>query len=714
LAALVFEFAPLVLEIAHALDEGVQPGARLARLGLPVLGLRLQGGKFLGDAGGARACGLDLAALSLPLAGQLGLAAMGLVELALDLVARPLDLRRLHAQGIQPAAGILDQGMPLLDLRLQGADLALAGQHAEPIALGTPDPRPAVPQPFAGRGDHRLAGRKRAGTLLRLRQIGRGEDMREQGHGRRRAAHVGGKRVRRGGRGGVRRRKQADVGLVQSGQGGKQAGQIIDQHTVEQAGQHGLDRPFPLGIDGERRAEPPRMRQTMRGEPGAGRPFVLAQGRVLQGLERSQPAARGFQLPARLVKTRLTLPRRLLHAGKLVLVCLEPLGQELDPCALGVVFLEQLSGGLIQRGEIDGLLLGGQRLATAGKIQQLAVQIIQPRALDLGGAAGLAGGAGMGFPALLPVGEPRLGFALGLRGVVLALREGFQPRLALGQFAAQALQPRLVVRDVREEPGPLALGLGLGAFQPLRGLAMVTRLLLDPGEFGADLVDLGLRGVELIARLHVAFAHRLEFRLHLPLGGHAFFDAKLGRRQALRRRFVLTLQDAVFQRAQFRLLAQLFFLERFPALGRARLAVQVFQLLVDLVAHVLDAFEILARGLDPAFRLLAPLLVFGDAGGFFQMRAQLLRVGFDDLADHALLDDRIAARPEARAEKEVGDVATAAARAIQEIHRLAVAADLTLDRDFGVFGVFALDRAVGIVEDEFHRRLPHRLARAGT
>ena len=69
------------------------------------------------------------------------------------------------------------------------------------------------------------------------------------------------------------------------------------------------------------------------------------------------------------------------------------------------------------------------------------------------------------------------------------------------------------------------------------------------------------------------------------------------------------------------------------------------QLLVDLVAHVAHALEVLARVLDPVLGLLAALLVLGDAGGFLQEAPQLFGLRLDESRDHALLDDRVAARP---------------------------------------------------------------------
>src|SRR5690606_23408956 len=146
-------------------------------------------------------------------------------------------------------------------------------------------------------------------------------------------------------------------------------------------------------------------------------------------------------------------------------------------------------------------------------------------------------------------------------------------------------------------------------------------------------------------------------------------------------------------------------------LGLARLAAQVFELLVDLLAQVVEAIQVLAGVADAGLGLLAALLVLGDAGGLLQVDAQVLGPGLDDLADHALLDDRVAARAQAGAEEESGDVATAAAGAVEVVVALAVAADGALDRDLVEARVLAADGAVAVVEDQLDRGLADRLAR---
>ncbi|KAG1395420.1 hypothetical protein G6F59_014006 [Rhizopus arrhizus] len=116
---------------------------------------------------------------------------------------------------------------------------------------------------------------------------------------------------------------------------------------------------------------------------------------------------------------------------------------------------------------------------------------------------------------------------------------------------------------------------------------------------------------------------------------------------------------------------------------------------------------------DAGLGFLAALLVLGDAGRLFQVHAQVFRARLDDLADHALLDDRVAARAQAGAEEQVGDVAATALGAVEIVVAGAVAADRALDRDFVERGVFAGNRMVGVVEDQLDGGLRDRLAGVG-
>ncbi len=134
-----------------------------------------------------------------------------------------------------------------------------------------------------------------------------------------------------------------------------------------------------------------------------------------------------------------------------------------------------------------------------------------------------------------------------------------------------------------------------------------------------------------------------------------------------------TIQFAPAHRLQLRLELPLLLPERLKALGRLRLTVQPLQLTLQLFAQVGKTGEILLGAADAILGLAPPLLVLGDAGGFLDVVPQILRTRLDQLGDHSLLDDRIAARAEAGTEEDVGDVAPAALGAVEKISVLAFA-----------------------------------------
>jgi hypothetical protein len=168
------------------------------------------------------------------------------------------------------------------------------------------------------------------------------------------------------------------------------------------------------------------------------------------------------------------------------------------------------------------------------------------------------------------------------------------------------------------------------------------------------------------------------------------------------------------QRVQFRRGFAFLFLQFAIALGGTGLALQMVELPRQFLAHVVQPFEVLFGVPYPRFRFAAALFVLRNAGRLFEIDAQVFRLRFDELADHALLDDRVAARTEPGAEEDVHDVAATTLRAVEEVGRLRVAGDLAADGDLRVFGVFAADAAVGVVEREFDAgeggRLPRRRA----
>ena len=119
--------------------------------------------------------------------------------------------------------------------------------------------------------------------------------------------------------------------------------------------------------------------------------------------------------------------------------------------------------------------------------------------------------------------------------------------------------------------------------------------------------------------------------------------------------------------------------------------------------QVADLLKIVARTGQRRFGFAATILVLAHAGGFFQIHAQLLRLGLDEVADHALADDRIGAGPQAGAHEDVLHVSAAHLLIVDEVRIAAVARDDALDGKLRIAPPGPLDRAVGVVEHQFDR-----------
>src|SRR5581483_1716169 len=151
--------------------------------------------------------------------------------------------------------------------------------------------------------------------------------------------------------------------------------------------------------------------------------------------------------------------------------------------------------------------------------------------------------------------------------------------------------------------------------------------------------------------------------------------------------------------------------ERLVAPRGGGLALQMANLFLDLVAHVLQTLEILARLMDTALRLLATLLVTRDACGLFDEGPHVVGLRLDHAGNHALLDDRVAAGAQAGAEEQVGDVLAAATGGVDEVAGRAIARDLAFQGNLVVVGVDAPDLAVRVVEHQLDGGAAYGLAR---
>src|SRR5919197_6725142 len=515
-----------------------------------------------------------------------------------------------------------------------------------------------------------------------------------------------GERQTRGRRGGgiARSFEEARLGGRTLGKGGIDGAGL---QRMEPLAQHGLDRGFPTGVDAQL------LPQLGSGcEPMALQP--LAQRRVALRLsldlaQRSELRLRGGMLALGdadgFRRLRGCLLQRFAFGLQRFKRAPRGLKRTVD---LGDALFQLSQGARIRLGKrlpfrSDALAALSQRLGGALKVRAVRLLEREP-ALGLHELA-----AGLGEP-LLRCAEGLLG--LGQARVLLA-ELLLRLRYALPRSAGTG-SPH--VQRLGELRALLAPGAKLRA--PLATLALESRprvlgvpqLRLVARHFGVRRVERGLRRIHCIAGLIVRGASRFQPRLERArlrvLGFQLIRDARDFRRVAL----ALGAGVAPAQIPQKMLLQLQVALQLLVACRHLRLRIELLDLEPELKPYVGNARQVLARISKPRLRLAPALLVFRYSRGLLEEHAQLSGFCLDDARDHALLDDRVGARAEARAEEHVGDVTPAHVRAVDVVARLAVALEHALHRDLGVLRPLAGGAAERIVEGELYRGSGERRA----
>src|SRR6266567_2912083 len=137
--------------------------------------------------------------------------------------------------------------------------------------------------------------------------------------------------------------------------------------------------------------------------------------------------------------------------------------------------------------------------------------------------------------------------------------------------------------------------------------------------------------------------------------------------------------------------------------GNLGLRLKLRELVGEFGPDVFDPRQVAAGILQPVFGLLAPLLILRYAGGLFEEDAQVLRFGLDHARDGSLFQDRVRARAQAGAEKEVVDVSAADRDVVDVVGRVAVTRQYALDRELGIAAPLPADAALAVVEEELDR-----------
>ena len=415
----------------------------------------------------------------------------------------------------------------------------------------------------------------------------------------------------------------------------------------------------------------------------------------LGGVERGRAFALGFAQRLQRRERRLELLLRLANAIARLLL-------------RGDKFVGPRAGHAVF--ELGPLLL--QALALRPEPQNACLDLLDSRLLDLGVAHGVSRFAAELFPALLPVRQRSFGGSQDRASRSLLLLGGIELRLGLRKKSAQLAELFLVASDQHARFRVLRLhALQVDALA-LAQLPRMLQGLLGSRRVGTRLVVPPLHGGKGVSALHVPGSRPLDHRFR----GAQFRDGGLGLGLALACERMPARDVAVEvphpQCQQLRLQLALAAHVLLVAAGNAGLALQMADLLVDFLAKVIQPLEVLTRVRDAVFGLPAAILVARDTRRFFDEGAHVLGPRFDQSRNHALLDDRVAARTEPGAEKQVRDVLAAALGAVDEVGRVAVPRHEALQRDFGIAGIGSRELAVAVVEDQLDRAAANRLAAA--
>ena len=260
---------------------------------------------------------------------------------------------------------------------------------------------------------------------------------------------------------------------------------------------------------------------------------------------------------------------------------------------------------------------------------------------------------------------------------------------------------------------PGQLGLFNVAVQLPLAVTVELQNLLDAADIRAQTVVLRLHPVKGLGEVAVLVALFLDLAVGVALLGNQGLQRHLQITYAVFPLTGLLIQVLPAQRLQLGLKLAFLGLELLVLLCRLGLTMQVRQLTLQFLAQIGQAREVFLGATNTVFGFAAAILVAGNTGCFFDEQAQFFRLGFDQPRNHALLDDRVAARAKAGAHKDVGNVAATALGAIEEVLILRFARHLATNGNLVVTGVFALQSAVAIVEHQLDGGLPYRFTRVG-
>ena len=128
----------------------------------------------------------------------------------------------------------------------------------------------------------------------------------------------------------------------------------------------------------------------------------------------------------------------------------------------------------------------------------------------------------------------------------------------------------------------------------------------------------------------------------------------------------------------------------------------MLELLANFINQICQTLEIFTRMTNTILRFTTAFLIFRNACRLFQINTQIFWSCLDDARDHALFNNGVTAWPQTSAEKQIGNITSTATHTIEEIIGLAIARDLTFDRNFCIAGVLPASRAATVVKQQFN------------
>src|ERR1700722_271907 len=238
----------------------------------------------------------------------------------------------------------------------------------------------------------------------------------------------------------------------------------------------------------------------------------------------------------------------------------------------------------------------------------LAFQLLDARRLHLGALSGGTEFAVEALPVLLPAGQFRFRRGLRARSLLLACAARLDHWLELGNLGLQRRQLLLVAHDLLPDRAQVGAHLSQVAAGAFAQLARIADILLGAGDLGPELVIAALHACRSRAQLAVEIALLFNRGFRRALVRQRLLHIQFARayRTVLHRRAAV--EFAQPQRQQFGGQHTLLRLQVLIAAGDVGLALQVADLLVDLVAQILQSRQVLAR-IGHAHLGLAPSLL---------------------------------------------------------------------------------------------------------